>query len=40
MWELPEKDPCRDIPELAITVGSEALTPLGKEAWAKWVDTP
>ena len=31
------EDPCREIPELSIQVGEEALAPLGEEAWGDWV---
>jgi prevent-host-death family protein len=30
------EDPCRKIPELSISVGDEALTPLGAEVWGEW----
>lgn len=34
------EDPCRDIPELAVSVGPAALEPLGPEAWGDWIDDP
>lgn len=30
------EDPCRTIPELAISVGDEALKPLDANAWGEW----
>ncbi len=32
------EDPCREIPELSVRVGDEALAPLGMEAWDAWVE--
>ncbi len=31
------EDPCRSIPELAISVGDEVMEPLDAEAWGNWV---
>lgn len=33
---VQDDDPCRVIPELSISVGAEALEPLGPEAWGTW----
>lgn len=30
------KEPCREIPELSISVGEEAMEPLREEAWGEW----
>jgi len=30
------EDPCREIPELSISVGEEAMEPLGEETWGEW----
>lgn len=31
------EDPCREIPELNIQTGQDALVPLGEEAWGDWI---
>ncbi len=31
------EDPCREIPELSIRAGEEALAPLEDQAWGEWV---
>ena len=30
------EDPCREIPELSISLGEEAIEPLGPEVWGEW----
>lgn len=32
------EDPCRNIPDLAIEVGDQALAPLGEDAWGAWIE--
>ncbi|MBM3270863.1 MAG: type II toxin-antitoxin system prevent-host-death family antitoxin [Candidatus Sericytochromatia bacterium] len=34
------EDPCRDIPELAVSAGASALEPLGSGEWGDWIDDP
>ena len=33
------EDPCREIPELSISVGEEAMRPLGLDAWGEWASS-